>query len=188
MVTPLRKRTLDGQLYTRDPKIQAQLVELSSLPVDTLLARCEIRCRKDPNYVPSECLLYFLRATRAQVSERAFERLYKLLMERVLRKLPKAENPDGTLSLTNDEIRAAATTRFSELLAEDRNGYSEKLDYFEIRFNGAFAALRHDVRKRVWRDDNRTEDIEADEETGELTREVESAAGSYDPLDRKSVV
>ena len=180
MVEPLRKQTLDGKLYKRVEYIEAKLVELALLSSNDLIARCKIRRRDDTKYVPSECLLYFVRVSPMDSSESHAEQLYKLLVERVLRGLPNAENADGTLSLSKSEIREKAFHRFVVLLARDRKCYSEKLDYFEIRFDGALANLRRDAQEQVWRDENRSTSLEIDDETGELSLEVERAGGSFD--------
>ena len=182
LVTPLRKKRLrTEEIYTRIPEIEAKLVELEALSSDDLLARIQIRRRDDPCYVPSECLVYFVRATRADNSTTGFDQLYKVLVERVLRSLPRAESADGrTTSLTNSVIRDKVFGRFVELLSADRSEYSEKLDYFEVRFDGALASLRRDAQEQAWRDENRSTSLEFDEETGEPSEEVERAAGSFD--------
>lgn len=101
MIAPLRKRRLTGELYRRDHKVEALLVELSSLSRDDLIARAANSSRSDPSYIPSECLVYFIRASRTDNRETWFERLYKALTARVLRSLAKTENADGkTESLT----------------------------------------------------------------------------------------
>ena len=89
IVTPLRKRRLSGELYERDPKIEALIAELAILPRDELIARAAITKRYDPRYIPSECLVYFIRASRHDNDEAWFERLYRILIERVLRSLPR---------------------------------------------------------------------------------------------------
>lgn len=182
MVTPLRKKRLHTEeLYTRIPEIEDKLVELEGLSRDDLLARIHIRRRDDPGYVPSECLVYFVRASRADNSTAGFDRLYKALVERVMRSLPRAESADGTTtSLTKSVIRDKVFGRFTELLAADRCEYSEKLDYFEVRFDSALARLRQDAQEQAWRDENRSISLEFDEETGEVSEEVERAAGSFD--------
>lgn len=182
VVTPLRKRRLTGELYARDPKIEALIAELVVLPCDALIARAAIMKRSDPGYIPSECLVYFVRASRHDNNEAWFERLYRILTERVLRSLPRAENSDGkTESLTRGIIRDKVFGRFVELLSGDRAAYVDKVDYFEVRFDGALASLRRDAQEQAWRDENRTEPLEIDEESGELSPEVEAAAGVYDP-------
>lgn len=183
MIAPLRKKTRDGGLYVRDPKIEAKLIELGTLTRDEVVERCAIRRRDDPDYVPNECLMYLVRACRLDNSDRYFERLYKILIERVMRRLPAAQSSDGkTESLTKGKIRDAVAGRLVDLLAADRAAYSEKLDYFEVRFDGALANFRRDAQEKAWREENRTVSLEFDEETGEPSPEVERAAGSFDPL------
>jgi hypothetical protein len=182
-VPPLRKRRLTGELYTRDPKIEALLIELATLSRDELLARAQISDRRDRDYVPSECLVHIIRASRFDNRETWFGRLYQVLSERVLRSLPKAESRDGrTESLALGSVRDKVFGRFTDLLAGDRAEYLEKLDYFEVRFDGALASLRKDAQAQVWRDENRKTPLELDEETGEPSPEVEKAAAGSDPL------
>jgi hypothetical protein len=140
LITPLRKQSLQGTLYKRDAKIEALLAKLELLTRAELIAQCQIADRNDPNYVPSECLMYFVRATRQGNSDEHFERLYKILLSRVMRGLPNPETNDGEIvfiSRTKSRIREIAFDRFTETLASDRQAYSEKLDYFEVRFDGA---------------------------------------------------
>ena len=185
MITPLRKRTLQGELYRRDAKIESLLADLSSLSRDELLERAKLSRRSDPAYIPSECLIFFVRESRADNNDDWFERLYKILMERVLRSLPKAESPDGrTESYSRGQIRERVFGRVQELLAADRTSYSERLDYFEIRFDGALASLRRDVQEQVWRHENRSVPLDMDDETGEPSLEVERAAAEHiNPFD-----
>ncbi len=182
-VTPLRKRRLSGELYERDSKTEALIAELAMLARDVLIARAEVTKRSDPSYIPSECLVYFIRASRRNNNEVWFERLYRILTERVVRSLPKVESPDGkTESLTRGIVRDKVRGRFVELLSADRADYVDKLDYFEVRFDGAMASLRRDAQEKAWRDENRSRPLEYDEESGELSPEIEVAAGTYDLL------
>ena len=182
IVAPLRKRRLSGELYGRDPKIEALIAELADLPRDELVARAEVTKRSDPSHIPSECLVYFIRASRHDNNDVWFERLYRILIGRVLRSLPRVENSDGkSESLTRGVVRDKVFGRFVELLSADRAAYVDKLDYFEVRFDGALASLRRDAQKKAWRDENRSQPLKFDEESGELSSEVEAAAGAYDP-------
>ena len=180
-VNSLRKRRLDGELYERDQKVEELIAELALLPRDELIVRAAVTKRSDLRYVPSECLVYFVRASRRDNNEAWFERLYRILIERVLHSLPRTESSDGkTESLTRGAIRDKVFGRFVELLSADRTAYVDKLDYFEVRFDGALASLRRDAQEQAWRDENRYRPIEYDEESGELSPEVEAAAGTYD--------
>lgn len=183
IVTPLRKRSLSNELYKRDPKIETLIGQLTILSRGELIARAAISKRSDPRYVPSECLVYFIRSSRRDNNEAWFERLYRILIERVLRSLPRSENSDGmTELLTRGLVRDKVFSRFVEMLSADRASYVDKLDYFEVRFDGAIAGLRRDAQEQAWRDENRSRPLEYDEETGELTAEVEAAAGVFDPF------
>ena len=183
IVAPLRKRRLSGEFYGRPPKIEALIAELAILPRDDLIARAGIAKRSAPGYIPSECLVYFIRASRRDNNEAWFERLYRILIGRVLRSMPKAESSDGRMeSLTRGLVRDKVFSRFVELLSADRTDYVDKLDYFEVRFDGALASLRRDAQEKAWRDENRSKPLEYDEEYGELSPEVETAAGAHDPF------
>jgi hypothetical protein len=187
LIAPLRKRTLEGgALYTRTVRTQELIAELGLLSRAELAARCMITDRSDPGYVPSECLMYFVRATRADNSDQHFERLYKILLSRLLRALPNPEMRDGEVirvSQTKSRIREVAFDRFVSALAADRQAYSETLDYFEVRFDGAVANLRRDAQDMAWREENRTTTIEYDPETNEPSTEVEEAAGAFNPFE-----
>ena len=151
IVAPLRKRRLGGELYERDPKIEALIAELAVLPRDELIARAEITKRSDPGYIPRECLVYFIRASRRDNNEARFERLYRNLIGWVLRSLPKAESSDGkTESLTRGVVRDKVFGQFVELLSGDRADYVDKLDYFEVR--GKEARLSWPSFKRKYSD------------------------------------
>lgn len=184
MASLLKKRKPDGALYERIASIERQLCTLEQLPRDEILRCCEVRTRTDPRYVPSECLLHFVRACREDNSNTWFEQLYKILFARVLRALPRADSTDGeTMCLTKERIRDKVVERFVELLAADRQAYEDRLDFFEIRFDMALKRLRLDAQKQAWRDENRSEPIEFDDHTGELKPEIEQAAGSVNPLE-----
>lgn len=156
MVPSLRKQELDGGVYRRDEKVEARLVELFGLPPDRVVDLCSITRRDHPEYVPSECVLSLVRACRSEPQQALFDRLYPILAARVLRVLPGgASAAAGTLSLSDSRVREGAFDRFNELLAEDRAGYSERLDYFEVRFDGAIANLRRDARRKAVREEGR---------------------------------
>ena len=181
MIAPLIKEKGDGRLYCRPDNIENKLHAFAALPRNELLARAKIRTKKDPDYVPSECLMYFVRASRNNNCVVWFEQLYKILAERVYRTLPRVGDGDGrTTSLINETIRNDVFDRFVKALAEDRQTPNDKLDFFECRFDLGIKRLRLDAQERAWRDSKRSSVLE-DEDSGELTSEVEKAAGIFDP-------
>ncbi len=167
MIIPLTKRRKDGTPYLRPDNIEALLQALADLPRDELLERTSIRDRKDPLYVPTECVLHFVRASRRDNSDTGFERLYRILFERVLCALPRAETSGNTVSLLKERIRNAVSDRFVELLAKDRHEPDERLDFFEVRFDLAIKRLRLDAQERAWREEGRSDPLDADTNVSE---------------------
>ncbi|WP_199746049.1 hypothetical protein [Corallococcus sp. AB030] len=182
MATPLRKKS-NGNTYTRTPHIQTKLVELESLPRDELVVRARVANQEDPFYVPSECLLYFVRAGRDGALDASHRQLYRILLERIMRCLPKRDRVGSRdISFIATNIREQVLSEFSELLAIDRVAYTEKLDFYEVRFDSALRNLRLDAQKQAWREEQRSTVLEVDEETGEFDIEIECATGSFDPF------
>lgn len=179
MIVPLTKRRKDGTPYLRPDNIEALLPALASLPRDELVERARIRNRKDPDYVPTECILHLVRSSRRDNSDAGFERLYKILLERILRALPRAEASGDTASLVNESIRNAVSDCFVELLAKDRREPDDKLDFFEVRFDLAIKRLRLDAQERAWREEARNDSMDAD--SGEAEGEA-VAATADDPF------
>jgi DNA-directed RNA polymerase specialized sigma24 family protein len=180
LIAPLTKRRKDDTPYLRSEDVEMLLPTLARLPRGVLLERARIRDRKNPDYIPSECLLYFVRASRLDNSDAWFERLYKVLVERVLRAVPRAEAGGNTASLVNDTIRNAVFDRFVEMVAQDRRQPDDKLDFFEVRFDLAVKRLRLDAQERAWREENRSDAL--DEDSGE-TGSDDLAATALDPFE-----
>jgi len=162
LIVPLTKHRQDGTLYERSSLVETLLVQLAELSRDDLVARAAIRKRTDPSFIPSECLLYFLRTSRHDNSDAWFERLYKILQERVLRALPRAGG-GGSVALTDERIRNDAFDRFVELVARDRRQADDRLDFYEVRFDLAIKRLRLDAQDKAWREENRTRSSDQDE-------------------------
>jgi hypothetical protein len=185
LALPLRKRKSDGSIYVRPAAIERMLEELELLPRDALTERCRIRDRGDPRYVPTECVMHFIRASHRDNSEARFASLYRILLERAAYRLPRSTNTVH-ISSSQAEINDLVMDTINVLVAGDRSEYCEKLDYFEIRFDGAMAKLRIDAQRKVWRRQNRNSQSE-NAETGELRPEVEQAVGAYDPFEDEKI-
>ncbi|MBU1386038.1 MAG: DNA-binding response regulator [Alphaproteobacteria bacterium] len=112
-----------------------------------------------------------------------FQELYQALMARVDRALPRFEyeiGDDTGVDLSRARIRDEVRDRLAEMIIADRNAAATRLDFFEARFAAGVAKLRKTAQERIWRDDGRRRPLEPLEETGELSIEVERAAGSMD--------
>jgi DNA-directed RNA polymerase specialized sigma24 family protein len=178
LIAPLTRKKKDGTPYTRPDNVEALLAVLNDLPREALLERAQIRDRKNPSYLPSECLVHLIRASRAENSEAWFERLYKVLADRVMRAVPAAASSSAA-SATDERIRDAVFDRFVELLAKDRIESDDRLDFFEARFDLAIKRLRLDAQERVWREANRSDSMD---EEGSDAADV-AASATTNPLD-----
>ncbi|WP_156186933.1 DNA-binding response regulator [Afipia felis] len=132
-------------------------------------------------------MLHLVRTCRFDNSDRHFEVLYRTLRQRVLARTPIAvigRGSDGEVLISQARINTteAVMDRFQELLMLDRTAYEDRLDYFEINFDDAIAALRLTARKKAWKEENRSVPMTYDDETSELNVEIEEAAAAQNPL------
>jgi len=146
MIPPLRKRNENGELYVRRPETHAELEALYQLPIKEVAERTKATDADDPNYVSSECVVHFVRRSKDNGDSPPYEELFKVLRQRVLKALPVFENqlPDGKVGEDpyQREVRDRVVDKFMEMLCIDREGYDERLDYYEVMFNSALAARR----------------------------------------------
>jgi hypothetical protein len=183
---PLKKKTLEGALYTRRTETTAKLLELFPLTPEELIERCKIEEKDDEGYVPSECLVYFVRQSRGSSGLR-FEDLYRILASRILRSLPNEETQAGGLSLRRSDLKNKVFDRFIALLVKDRTEYEERLDFFEVRFDKTLRYFRLDALSQVRRAENRSAVLDLDESTGETPLEIETATGNADPFSTEAL-
>lgn len=61
----------------------------------------------------------------------------------------------GPLVEMEERAASAALGRFAEILAQDYNGYDERLDFFEIKFTAALAALRRTALFKEYKESGR---------------------------------
>jgi hypothetical protein len=187
MVVPLRKVDANGTLYERRPEIEAALGKLVLLPRSEVADRCKVADPTGAGHLPSECLLHLVRASRSDNSDSHFEVLFRALRRRVLARLPRTEvgrDADVKILVSQTAVRIVegVMDRFQELLVLDRGGYDERLDYFEVNFDAAIAALRLTARKKAWKEENRSAPMTYDDETSELNADIEEAAAARNPL------
>lgn len=179
MSRPLRKHKLDGTPYFRREKVEAEIQTLAVISAAELERRAGVWQVSDPGFVSPEALLYFVRNAVAGAHR---EKLTEKLLVRVARRVPPVADASGdTVSLTRMNIREDVRDHFVDLLLSDRKQYDNRLDYYEVNFNGAVAADRRDASDRHWKHENRTAEVET--EDGEISAQVEAAAGHYDPFD-----
>lgn len=179
MLRCLRKLKLDGTPYFRRDVVESEIQELADVSASERERRAGLWSSRELGFISSEALLYFVR-NAAPGAHR--EKLTEKLLGRVARRArPIIKSGSNTVSLTEINIREEVVDHFVDLLLSDRNGYDERLDYYEVNFNGAIAADRHDANDRHWKHENRCDKLET--EDGEVTAQVESAVGIYDPFE-----
>lgn len=177
MIRSLRKSTPDGTLYSRREIVEVEIQELSAVSTAELEYRASIFSSTSPGFVSPEALVHFVRNVGAGMHR---EKLTELLLQRVYRRLPRAEDLDeSTLSLTKANIREDVVDRFIDLLLSDRMSYDDRLDYYEINFNLAIARDRKDASDRHWKHENRSVELCTDEES----LPVGVIISGYDPFD-----
>ncbi len=179
MSRSLRKLKLDGTPYFRRDVVESEIQDLADVSASELERRAGLWSSSEPGFVSPEALLYFVRNVAAGAHR---EKLTEKLLLRVARRVPSVNDSGGdTVSLTRMNIREDVRDHFVDLLLSDREQYDERLDFYEVNFNRAIAADRCDANARHWKHENRT--VELETENGEVTAQVESAVGDYDPFD-----
>jgi len=150
-VPPLRKRKGDDTLYARRVEVEEELLTLYATPIEDVAERSKISIADDPQYISSEAVLHFVRQAKHNDDSPAYETLFSELRQRLLRALPVREKrlPDSKFAADpyQQEVRDQVVDKFMELLCIDRNEYRERLDFFEIMFNGAVARLRQTAKR-----------------------------------------
>lgn len=180
MVDPLRKISKTDERYHRRAEVQALLEKLDL--VDTR-ARADQLVDADGALranVPPEALIHFIRRAWREKDAASLERLFKALFRRMHASLAAAI-PDSRMAgaaTVRDEI----VSRFMDRFARDCREDGVWLDYFEVQFDGAFAAYRTTVLRRVGPGTTKTVPLMGDGEhsdAAELSPEVEKAAAEF---------
>lgn len=133
MIKPLTKTSKDGKVYSRPRLVKENIESAIGLGIEAIKARLKEGNPDSESYLRSECLVYLFREARSRRDDAMANLLAMALLTRceaILRS--KLTNVSKRL---NEEILAD----FAVLLANDG---SNKLDYYEIRFNHAFRAHR----------------------------------------------
>jgi hypothetical protein len=151
MPRPLTKRTRQGEPYTRPEDIDAQIDVALAQDLPTFRRSLAVLDRSSPDHLSSECLVHLIRDARRRGDQDRITAALPVLLARcetnVLRKIPDSLIPNAA------DVREEVLAQFAELFAVDGSddGFDE-LDYFECRFNSAFATFRIDlVRKEKTR-------------------------------------
>lgn len=147
MARPLTNTGSGGALYTRPLAIEAQIDEVIHLPRSDLRGRLLIVDRKDPGYLPSECLVHLVREGRRLDDQQLMSTVLPVLLGRceanLLVKVPDGGVPNAA------NLRQQILENLTDLFVTDgTGGFPDALDFYECRFNKAFRALRIDAVRR----------------------------------------
>jgi hypothetical protein len=176
MAEPLTKRTKSGALYTRPAAIEAAIDKALALDRMTLERCATVQDKNSPDYIAPECLVHLVRKRHREANAPGRDQLLYLLLQRCVSGLARALPDDRAPNAAY--IRDEALGRLGELFAEDGTGDNpDELDYFEVRFNSAFAALRTDLVRAEIRTARRFAPLpEGDDEDGLLLSDDEAIA------------
>lgn len=178
MPEPLKRKDKHGVPYARPPEIEACLVKLEAIDAAARLQCFTIASKKSAGYVPSEVLMYFLRRAWAEGAREDFEKIFRMLLKRVEQSLCSVIS-DSRMGGARG-IREEIMGRFAERIAKDCSGRAGLLDFFEIRFDQAFAAFRTSALRQIGPASVDTVPLSVDSDEGqEISPEVEEAAAEF---------
>ena len=144
MARPLTKHTRNGDRYIRPTNIEAVINAALALDWPALYKRAAVSDRHSSDYLSSECLVHLIRKAHRDNNETVRDPLLAILLSRceatLATTLPDGRAPNA--AYVRDEVLG----RLGELFVEDGTGDNpDELDYFEVRFNHAFASMRSDL-------------------------------------------
>ena len=181
-IEPLRKRTRDGKLYTRQEDI-LEFIRLSQQwSFEELLDKASVRDRRHDDYVPSEVLLYHLRQTKSDNADGRFVAVYNVIHDRVEAACPRPNSRHGDKEYEDfrvAEIRDKTIEQVTELIFEDHQGYTEQLDAYELFFDRAVRSARITKFRQVSGRENVTESVVHHDGEESIRQEVEEALERY---------
>lgn len=178
MPEPLKRRRIDGTPYERPAEIEDWLKKLETVDVVERLRQFATLSRKNTGYVPSEALIHFLRRAWAERMHGDFEKIFRILMKRVDQSLCSAISDSCMVGARS--IREEIMGRFAERIAKDCQGHDGLLDFYEIRFDKAFAAFRKSALRQIGPSAVDTVPLGTEKDDGmEISAEVEAAAADF---------
>ena len=178
MPEPLKSKDKSGAPFTRPPEIEACLGRLESVDAAARLKAFAVTSRKGSGYVPPEALTHFLRRAWATGARDEFKQIFELLMKRVGQSLYSTV-ADSRMAGAQG-IREEIMGRFAERIAKDCQGRFAMLDFFEVRFDLAFARFRKTVLRQIGPASVLTVPLSTDGDEGQdISPEVEAAAADF---------
>jgi DNA-directed RNA polymerase specialized sigma24 family protein len=173
MPQPLKRNRRDGRPYERPTEIENRIERLERVASSVRFQEFE-RSKRDPGFVPSEVLVYFLRQAWAEDMQIDFKRIFRILLKRVERSLFSAIPDSGKLDAQS--IREEIMGRFAELIAEDCKKRDDSMYFYEVRFDLALANFRKSALRQLGPSTTRTVPLGQHGEDGfDVSAEVEAS-------------
>jgi len=148
MAQPLTKHHRNGKRYERPPDIERLLDLALKLAGIELKKRVAIPDRDDPGFLSSECLVHLMRDARKRKDQNTMDFIMPCLLSRceeTLRtKVPDTKYKDAA-NLRDEILQEFAALFAVDGTAQDKH---QQLDFFECKFNLAFATFRRDAVSR----------------------------------------
>jgi RNA polymerase sigma factor (sigma-70 family) len=172
-------RAPDGSAYRRPVEIEDAIAALIKLPPAEVVELSRIQDPKAAGYIPSECILHFVRHPELLKDEALERKLFVALRQRVLRAVPVRKKhlaksgKDGENSL-DLEVQDAVIGMFDEMLCLDRVNWNGRLDFYEVRFNMALDRLRATARRDAVRHASPLVSLTPNDESNESLEELET--------------
>lgn len=186
MPEPLKRKMKNGTSYERPSEIEAWLKKLETVEVRERLQQFETLSRKSPGHVPSEALVYFMRRAWADGMQGDFEKIFRILMKRIEQSLCSVISDSRMAGARG--LREEIMGRFAERIAKDCRGRTGLLDFYEIRFDKAFAVFRTSALRQIGPSVVDTVSLGTEEGDGlEISAEVEAAAANFLSGDPKRI-
>lgn len=143
-LTRVSKKT--GKTYVRIKAIESEIDRALKDGFTEAIRRARIKDTASPDYVPSECLVHLIRETKRTRKDRESEAYLHLLLARCEANLKGTIRNDGIPN--PEQLREDILQHLAMKFAQDAVEGGGRLDYFEVRFNSGFAALRIDFYNR----------------------------------------
>ena len=147
MARPLtRKKKKTGELYIRPRDVEAEIDSTLALGLAEALRRSKVMDRASRRYLRSECLVHLVREAKRMGRDRESEAFLLRLLGRCEANLLTTIRQDGIPN--PEQLRDDILQHLAMMFAQDAIEGAGRLDYFECRFNRAFATLRIDFYNR----------------------------------------
>jgi hypothetical protein len=142
MLRALTRQKRDGSVYTRRLPIEHRLLELAALDPRERLEALRTTNRSATAYVPSECVVHFMREAYAAGERKAGDAYLMVLRNRARLAFKRAIHGNGS---HEEALREEALSKFDVLVAVGLEPGADRLDYLEVNFDHALVTLRKDL-------------------------------------------